>query len=161
MIDADWLRALCLEAGADDAAAVSLDHPDLAGERDHVLAALPGTRALVSLMVRMNRANTRSPARSVANQEFHQTDEQVNAAARRVVRALEDAAAIARSIRPPGSRRRWSTSPAVSGSSRTRRSPWPRAWASWGCTAMSSTPGSAISCCSPPCSWTPRSARTA
>ncbi|OIK02757.1 (4Fe-4S)-binding protein [Streptomyces monashensis] len=91
VIDAEWLRALCLEAGADDAAAVSLDHPDLAGERDHVLAALPGTRALVSLMVRMNRDNTRSPARSVANQEFHQTDEQVNAAARRVVRALEDA----------------------------------------------------------------------
>ncbi|MER5547861.1 4Fe-4S binding protein [Streptomyces sp. NPDC002589] len=91
VIDADWLRALCLEAGADDAAAVSLDHPDLAGEREHVLAALPGTRSLISLMVRMNRDNTRSPARSVANQEFHQTDEQVNAAARTVTRALEDA----------------------------------------------------------------------
>ncbi|MGW1289527.1 4Fe-4S binding protein [Streptomyces sp. NPDC002586] len=91
VIDADRLRALCLEAGADDAAAVSLDHPDLAGEREHVLAALPGTRSLISLMVRMNRDNTRSPARSVANQEFHQTDEQVNAAARTVTRALEDA----------------------------------------------------------------------
>ncbi|MGV9757728.1 4Fe-4S binding protein [Streptomyces tricolor] len=91
VIDADWLRALCLEAGADDAAAVSLDHPDLAGEREHVLAALPGTRTLVSLVVRMNRDNTRSPARSVANQEFHQTDEQVNAAARTVARALQDA----------------------------------------------------------------------
>ncbi|KUN09773.1 (4Fe-4S)-binding protein [Streptomyces yokosukanensis] len=91
VIDADRLRALCLEAGADDAAAVSLDHPDLAGEREHVLAALPGTRSLVSLMVRMNRDNTRSPARSVANQEFHQTDEQVNAAARTVARALQDA----------------------------------------------------------------------
>ncbi|WP_225823615.1 4Fe-4S binding protein [Streptomyces naphthomycinicus] len=91
VIDADWLRALCLEAGADDAAAVSLDHPDLAGEREHVLAALPGARSLVSLMVRMNRDNTRSPARSVANQEFHQTDEQVNAAARSVARSLQDA----------------------------------------------------------------------
>lgn len=45
--------------------------PDLAGEREHVLAALPGTRSLVSLMVRMNRDNTRSPARSVTNQAFH------------------------------------------------------------------------------------------
>ncbi|MGW7821719.1 hypothetical protein ACWGLF_27135 [Streptomyces puniciscabiei] len=62
MIDADWLRALCLDAGADDAAAVSLDHPDLAGERAHVLAALPGTRSLVSLTVLMNRDNTRSRA---------------------------------------------------------------------------------------------------
>ncbi|WP_414938978.1 hypothetical protein [Amycolatopsis sp. cmx-11-51] len=33
--------------GADDAAAVSLDHPDLTGEREHVLRALPGTRTLV------------------------------------------------------------------------------------------------------------------
>ncbi|MFI6809076.1 hypothetical protein ACIBO6_29425 [Streptomyces luteogriseus] len=31
VIDAAWLRELCLAAGADDAAAVSLDHPDLAG----------------------------------------------------------------------------------------------------------------------------------
>ncbi|MBY8844389.1 MULTISPECIES: 4Fe-4S binding protein [unclassified Streptomyces] len=91
VIDADRLRALCLEAGADDAAVVSLDHPDLAGEREHVLAALPGARSLISLAVRMNRDNTRSPARSVANQEFHQTDEQVNAAARTVARALQDA----------------------------------------------------------------------
>ncbi|MFI0168152.1 (4Fe-4S)-binding protein [Streptomyces sp. NPDC017095] len=91
VIDAEWLRRLCLDAGADDAAAVSLDHPDLAGEREHVLAALPGARTLVSLVVRMNRDNYRTPARSVANQEFHQTDEQVNHAARTVTRALQDA----------------------------------------------------------------------
>ena len=35
VIDAAWLRELCLAAGADDAAAVSLDHPSLAGEREH------------------------------------------------------------------------------------------------------------------------------
>jgi epoxyqueuosine reductase len=33
VLDAAWLRELCLAAGADDAAAVSLDHPDLADER--------------------------------------------------------------------------------------------------------------------------------
>ena len=91
VLDAAWLRELCLAAGADDAAAVSLDHPDLAGEREHVLAALPGTRSLVSLVVRMNRDDVRSPARSVANQEFHRAGEIVNDAARSVVRALEDA----------------------------------------------------------------------
>ncbi|MEU7558328.1 4Fe-4S binding protein [Streptomyces eurythermus] len=91
VIDAEWLRELCLAAGADDAAAVSLGHPDLAGEREHALAALPGTRTLVSLVVRMNRDNYRSPARSVANQEFHQADEQINHAARAVTRALQDA----------------------------------------------------------------------
>ncbi len=91
MIDADWLRQLCLDAGADDVAAVPLDHPDLAGERPHVLAALPGTRTLISLVVRMNRDNVRSPARSVANQEFHRSGEIVNDAARTIVQALQDA----------------------------------------------------------------------
>jgi ferredoxin len=91
VIDADWLRELCLAAGADDAAAVDLDHPDLAGEREHVLAALPGTRTLIAMVFRMNRDNCRSPARSVANQEFHQTGEQADHAARGVTQALQDA----------------------------------------------------------------------
>jgi epoxyqueuosine reductase len=52
VIDAAWPRDVCLAAGADDAAAVSLDHPDLAGEREpvqlhdarHAHASLPGLR---------------------------------------------------------------------------------------------------------------------
>jgi hypothetical protein len=60
VIDAAWLRELCLTAGADDAAPVSLDHADLAGEREHPLAALPGTRTLIAMVFRMNRDNCRS-----------------------------------------------------------------------------------------------------
>ncbi|WP_327695889.1 hypothetical protein [Streptomyces sp. NBC_00459] len=90
VIDTEWLRELCLAAGADDTAAVSVDHPDLSGEREHVQSALPGTRTLIAMAVRMNRDNCRSPARSVANQEFHQTDEQANHTARSVTRALQD-----------------------------------------------------------------------
>ncbi|MEE1837634.1 hypothetical protein [Streptomyces sp. SP17KL33] len=56
VIDAEWLRELCLAAGADDAAAVGLDHPDLAGEREYARSALPGTRTLIAMAVRMNRA---------------------------------------------------------------------------------------------------------
>jgi ferredoxin len=91
VIDAAWLRETCLAAGADDAAAVPLDHPDLAAERESVLAALPGTRSLVSLVVRMNRDDVRSPARSVANQEFHRAAEIINDVARTVVQRLQDA----------------------------------------------------------------------
>jgi epoxyqueuosine reductase len=91
VIDAAWLRELCLASGADDAAAVSLEHPDLVGEREYARSALPGTRTLIAMAVRMNRDNCRSPARSVANQEFHQADEQANHAARAVTRALQDA----------------------------------------------------------------------
>jgi Fe-S-cluster-containing hydrogenase component 2 len=91
VIDADWLRELCLSAGADDAAAVSLDHPDLAGERPHAVAALPGAKSLVSLVLRMNRDDVRTPARSVANLEFHRSGELINDAARTIVQALQDA----------------------------------------------------------------------
>jgi putative sterol carrier protein len=69
----DALRELALACGADDAAAVSLDHPELADEREHVLRALPGTRTLVCLVARMHPESIRSPLRSVANHEFHQT----------------------------------------------------------------------------------------
>lgn len=90
VLDRDRLRDLCLAAGADDAGVVSIDHPDLAGEKEHVLAALPGTRTLISLVARMNRDDVRTPARSVANQEFHRTGEVINDVARDVVRALQD-----------------------------------------------------------------------
>src|ERR1700752_3122607 len=91
VIDADWLRQVCLDAGADDVAFASVENPDLAGDREHVDAALPGTRSFISLVVKMNRDNVRSTARSVANQEFHRSGESLNEAAHRITRTLEDA----------------------------------------------------------------------
>ena len=90
VIDAEWLRALCLESGADDVAFASVENPDLASEREHVDGALPGARSYISLVVKMNRDNVRSPARSVANQEFHRSGEIINEAAHRITRALQD-----------------------------------------------------------------------
>ncbi len=91
VIDADWLRGVCLDAGVDDVAVASVDDPALASEREHVDAALPGARSYLSLVVRMNRDNVRSTARSVANQEFHRTGEVINEAAHRLTRTLQDA----------------------------------------------------------------------
>jgi len=91
VLDADWLREICLAAGADDVAFASVDNPDLASELEHVEAALPGTKSYISLVVKMNRDNVRSTARSVANQEFHRSGELLNEAAHRIVRRLEDA----------------------------------------------------------------------
>ncbi len=91
MLDADWLRELCLSAGADDVAFASVDDPALASELEHVRAALPRTKSYISLVVRMNRDNVRSTARSVANQEFHRSGEVLNEAAHRIVRRLQDA----------------------------------------------------------------------
>jgi Fe-S-cluster-containing hydrogenase component 2 len=90
VIDAEWLRDACLAAGADDVAFASADNPDLASEVTHVQDALPGTRSYISLVVKMNRDNVRSTARSVANQEFHRSGEILNEAAHRITRMLED-----------------------------------------------------------------------
>jgi Fe-S-cluster-containing hydrogenase component 2 len=90
VLDADWLTSICLAAGADDVAFASVENPDLASEVAHVQQALPGSRSYISLVVKMNRENVRSTARSVANQEFHRSGEILNEAAREITRILED-----------------------------------------------------------------------
>lgn len=82
------LKALALAAGADDAAAVSLDHPDLAEERPYVLEALPGAKSLICLVQRLHAPNLQSPRRSIANTEFHQVGDQVDAIAQNLAKAL-------------------------------------------------------------------------
>lgn len=90
-IDADWLRKVCLEAGVDDVGFARVDDPELTSELPHVEAALPGAVSYISLVVKMNRDNVRSIARSVANQEFHRSGELMNEAAHRITRVLQDA----------------------------------------------------------------------
>lgn len=88
-LDAAWLRTLCLEAGADDVGFVSIDRPELADERAHVLRAFPRTRTLISLATRLHRESVRTPARSVGNLEFHRNYHDINAVAHRIAMALE------------------------------------------------------------------------
>ena len=88
-INAETLRQLCLEAGADDVGFVEIDRPALAEERPHIMAAFPATRTVVSFVCRMNREPIRSPARSLANTEFHHTNDHVTEVGHAVVRALE------------------------------------------------------------------------
>nr|MBI3612772.1 SCP2 sterol-binding domain-containing protein [Nitrospirota bacterium] len=89
-LNADWLRRLCLEAGADDVGFVELARQEISTDRQDILAAFPKTKALISFVCRMNREPIRSPARSVANLEFHQTGDQVNEVARAIVTALHE-----------------------------------------------------------------------
>ncbi len=89
-LDADWLRKLCLEAGADDVGFVEIDRPEIADQRDEILAIFPRTKTLLSFVCRMNREPIRSPARSVANLEFHGRGDHVNEVAREIVAVLEE-----------------------------------------------------------------------
>src|SRR3989304_8084166 len=89
-LDVEWLRTLCLEAGANDVGFVEIDRPEIADEREDILTLFPYTKTLVSFVCRMNREPIRSPARSVANLEFHNTGDEVNYVARKIVAALEE-----------------------------------------------------------------------
>jgi ferredoxin len=88
-LDRDWLRQMCLEAGADDVGFVEIDRPEIADQKTDVLWLLPKTKTFVSFVLRMNRENIRTPARSIANLEFHHTTDETNEAARKIVAALE------------------------------------------------------------------------
>jgi Fe-S-cluster-containing hydrogenase component 2 len=88
-LDADWLRQLALECGADDVGFVEVDRPDLASDRPDIGRHFPWTKTLLSFVCRMNREPVRSPARSVANVEFHHTGDHVNGVAHMIVSALE------------------------------------------------------------------------
>jgi ferredoxin len=102
LLDATWLRGLCLDAGADDVGFVAIASEDIAAERAEILAAFPATKALISFVVQMNRENIRAPARSIANVEFHLSNDEVNDTARRIVAALQDAGIAARNGAPVG-----------------------------------------------------------
>src|SRR5438045_760037 len=89
-LDAGWLKQLVLDAGADDVGFVEIGRPALDDQRQDILKAFPHTRTLISFVVRMNQEAIRTPARSVANTEFHHTGHTVDGVAHNVVRALED-----------------------------------------------------------------------
>jgi ferredoxin len=89
-IDTDWLRELCLKHGAADVGFVQLESTELDSEREKILECWPQTKSLVSIVGRMNRDDIRSPARSLANNEFHHAGDEVNEIARNIVRTLEE-----------------------------------------------------------------------
>ena len=89
-LSAEEVLKICLDSGADDAGLVSIDRPEIADQREDILRAAPWTRSLLTFVCKMNRDPIRTPARSVANLEFHHTGDHVNEVARTVVTALQE-----------------------------------------------------------------------
>ncbi|MEA1834289.1 SCP2 sterol-binding domain-containing protein [Methylobacterium durans] len=85
------LLALARACGADDAGLVSIDDPALSDEVPFIATAFPTARTLLALVGRMHREPVRSPARSIANLEFHASGRGLDDIARGIVRRLEDA----------------------------------------------------------------------
>jgi hypothetical protein len=64
------LKAIVLEAGADDVGVVEIDRPSLQDQKEAILHAFPRAKALVSFICRMNEAQIRSIDRSLVDGEF-------------------------------------------------------------------------------------------
>lgn len=84
----EWLKKICLEEGADDMGVVEIGRPALDSEREGIQYVFSKTRTIISLVQTMNRDNIQSPARYVANDEFHKTIEDLTQIARRIVKRL-------------------------------------------------------------------------
>ncbi len=98
-LTAAQIREVCIEAGADDVGFVSIERPEVADQLEDIRTLLPTARTLIAFVVRMNREPIRTPARSLANMEFHETGDVVNEVGRRVVTLLERRGV--RAINPP------------------------------------------------------------
>jgi len=53
VLDAAWLRQLCLDAGADDVGFVERDLPEMADQKSEIENVFPRTRTLISVVCRM------------------------------------------------------------------------------------------------------------
>ena len=89
-LSASELLAMARECGADDCGLVSIEDEALASERAYIAQAFPAARTLLSIIGRMQREPIRSPARSIANLEFHREGHEIDAIGARIMRRLED-----------------------------------------------------------------------
>ena len=89
-IEADWLKGLALESGADDAALVEISRPEIADQRKDIQEIFPQTKTLLSFVCRLNRENIRCVSRDVSDLEFSGSFGQVNGVVRRMVMALSE-----------------------------------------------------------------------
>jgi hypothetical protein len=88
-LDAEWLRRICLEAGADDVGFVAIGRAELDDQRAEILEIFPQAQALISFVCRMNRTPIRTTARSMANLEFHRVSDNVDDVSHQIVALLE------------------------------------------------------------------------
>jgi len=89
-LDADRVKQVLLDAGADDVGIVEIDRGELADHREGILVAYPRTKALASIVCRLNPENIRSMSRSASDLEFIRGFDTVDETARRAMWALRE-----------------------------------------------------------------------
>ena len=87
-IDADRLKNMVIEAGADDAGLVEISRPELSDYRSDILEIFPRTRTLLSFIVRLNAESVRCPSQAVRDLEFISVQKKADEIAGKVTRSL-------------------------------------------------------------------------
>jgi epoxyqueuosine reductase QueG len=85
---AEAIKEISLDAGADDVGLVDLKRESVQKEKEGVLYVYPLTRSIIAIVTVNNRENIQSPARYVANEEFHHTGDRTSSVSREILRRL-------------------------------------------------------------------------
>lgn len=88
--DADRIKQIVLNAGADDVGIVSADAPAFEDHRRDMLDIFPNTRSLISVVCRLNSENIRSISRASSDLDFKKANDELDSTARIVIRALRE-----------------------------------------------------------------------
>jgi len=88
-IDSEWLKKLCLDAGADDVGLVEIGREALASQHDEILSVYPKTKTLICVACNIHRESVRAQARVVANIAFHNVGHRLNSVTSKVLLSLE------------------------------------------------------------------------
>lgn len=84
------LKEIALSCGADDAGLVSIDRSELREELPFIQGAMPSTKSVLCIVKRMAQAPIKTPARSLANHEFHAATKEIGEVGRDIVERLAD-----------------------------------------------------------------------
>jgi ferredoxin/putative sterol carrier protein len=82
------IKKICFEEGVDDVGLVEIDRKELGHVREDVLRLYPKTKTIISICKRMNPENIQSISRSLANNEFHKTNDDLSTVSREIVGRL-------------------------------------------------------------------------
>lgn len=77
-VDADLVKKVLVESGADDAGIVEIGRPELDPHRGDILRVFPDTKALISFVCRLNPENVRSLSRAASDLDFKKAMEKVD-----------------------------------------------------------------------------------
>lgn len=89
-ITLEQLKAIAFECGADDAGVVSLTRKELQPDLPYIQSALPSARSVLCIVKRMAQAPIKTPARSLANHEFHAAGKEIGEIGRDIVDRLAE-----------------------------------------------------------------------